>query len=145
MRKRLVVHEAFHRRIGIGLRAGLDARLFQIVRHAEQQAHGAPRALARIMARSAGWLWIWRASSWRAPRGAGEQTLELAQLIAFQRRVGHHDGTQKDHQFGLAVDALVLAEHRADIEGRMADLKATLEEIRAYEVEARGLLKKQGG
>lgn len=39
----------------------------------------------------------------------------------------------------------VLAEHRADIEGRMADLKATLEEIRAYETEARGLLKKQGG
>ena len=39
----------------------------------------------------------------------------------------------------------VLAEHRADIEGRMADLKATLEEIRAYEAEARGLLKKQGG
>ncbi|OIQ66572.1 hypothetical protein GALL_518580 [mine drainage metagenome] len=39
----------------------------------------------------------------------------------------------------------MLAEHRADIEGRMADLKATLEEIRAYETEARGLLKKQGG
>lgn len=39
----------------------------------------------------------------------------------------------------------VLGAHRADIEGRMADLKATLDEIRAYEVEARGLLKKQGG
>ena len=39
----------------------------------------------------------------------------------------------------------VLAEHRADIESRMADLKATLEEIRAYETEARALLKKQGG
>ena len=39
----------------------------------------------------------------------------------------------------------VAIEHRADIEGRMADLKATLEEIRAYETEARGLLKKQGG
>ena len=34
---------------------------------------------------------------------------------------------------------------RADIEGRMADLKATLDEIRAYETEARGLLKRQGG
>ena len=39
----------------------------------------------------------------------------------------------------------VLAEHRADIEGRLADLKATLEEIRAYEREARALLRKQGG
>ena len=39
----------------------------------------------------------------------------------------------------------VLGAHRADIEGRMADLRATLEEIRAYEAEARGLLKKQGG
>ena len=39
----------------------------------------------------------------------------------------------------------VLAEHRADIEGRLADLKATLEEIRSYEGEARALLKKQGG
>ncbi len=39
----------------------------------------------------------------------------------------------------------VLAEHRADIEGRMADLKATLAELRAYEIEARGLLKQQGG
>ena len=39
----------------------------------------------------------------------------------------------------------VLGEHRADIEGRMADLRATLDEIRAYEAEARGLLKKQGG
>jgi DNA-binding transcriptional MerR regulator len=39
----------------------------------------------------------------------------------------------------------VLGAHRADIEGRMADLRATLEEIRAYEAEARVLLKKQGG
>jgi DNA-binding transcriptional MerR regulator len=38
----------------------------------------------------------------------------------------------------------VLAAHRADIESRMADLQATLEEIRAYEAEARGLLKKLG-
>lgn len=39
----------------------------------------------------------------------------------------------------------VLGEHRADIEARMAELRATLDEIRAYEAEARGLLKKQGG
>lgn len=39
----------------------------------------------------------------------------------------------------------VLGAHRADIEARMADLRATLDEIRAYEAEARGLLKKQGG
>ncbi|MGA8008153.1 MAG: MerR family DNA-binding transcriptional regulator [Thiomonas sp.] len=39
----------------------------------------------------------------------------------------------------------VLGDHRADIEGRMADLRATLDEIRAYESEARALLKKQGG
>ena len=39
----------------------------------------------------------------------------------------------------------VLAAHRADIESRVADLKATLEEIRTYETEARALLKKQGG
>lgn len=37
----------------------------------------------------------------------------------------------------------VLGAHRADIESRMADLRATLEEIRAYEAEARQLLKKQ--
>jgi len=37
----------------------------------------------------------------------------------------------------------VLGAHRADIESRMADLRATLEEIRAYEAEARALLKKQ--
>lgn len=39
----------------------------------------------------------------------------------------------------------VLAGHRADIEARMADLRATLEEVRAYESEARSLLKKLGG
>jgi DNA-binding transcriptional MerR regulator len=39
----------------------------------------------------------------------------------------------------------VLGAHRADIEARMADLRTTLDEIRAYEAEARGLLKKQGG
>jgi len=39
----------------------------------------------------------------------------------------------------------VLGEHRADIEARMSELKATLEEIRSYEAEARQLLKKQGG
>lgn len=39
----------------------------------------------------------------------------------------------------------VLAEHRADIETRLADLHATLDELRAYETEARGLLEKQLG
>ena len=39
----------------------------------------------------------------------------------------------------------VLALHRRDIEERMADLRATLDEIGAYEAEARVLLKKQGG
>ena len=39
----------------------------------------------------------------------------------------------------------VLAAHRADIEGRMADLKTTLKEISRYEAEARTLLKTQGG
>ncbi|MGC8807024.1 MAG: MerR family transcriptional regulator [Thiomonas sp.] len=38
----------------------------------------------------------------------------------------------------------VLAAHRADIESRLADLQATLEDIRAYEAEARGLLKTLG-
>ena len=38
----------------------------------------------------------------------------------------------------------VLTAHRADIESRMADLQATLEDIRAYETEARGLLKTLG-
>jgi DNA-binding transcriptional MerR regulator len=38
----------------------------------------------------------------------------------------------------------VLGAHRADIEGRMAELQTTLKEIRAYEAEARGLLKLQG-
>lgn len=39
----------------------------------------------------------------------------------------------------------VLGQHRAEIESRMADLETTLEEIRAYETEARVLLKMQGG
>ncbi|MGC9235336.1 MAG: MerR family transcriptional regulator [Thiomonas sp.] len=38
----------------------------------------------------------------------------------------------------------VLAAHRADIESRLADLQATLEDIRAYEAEARSLLKTLG-
>lgn len=37
----------------------------------------------------------------------------------------------------------VLALHRRDIETRMADLQATMDEIGAYEAEARALLKRQ--
>jgi DNA-binding transcriptional MerR regulator len=39
----------------------------------------------------------------------------------------------------------VLAAHRADLESRMAELRETLQEIRAYEAEARELLRRQGG
>ena len=49
-------------------------------------------------------------SSWRTPR-AGQQTLELAQFGALDRHIAHHDRTQENHQFGLAVEALVLAEY----------------------------------
>ncbi len=37
----------------------------------------------------------------------------------------------------------VLGQHRADIEARMAELRETLQEIRAYEAEARALLRQQ--
>lgn len=36
----------------------------------------------------------------------------------------------------------VLGQHRADIEARMAELRETLQEIRAYEAEARALLRR---